>query len=566
MEKHSFTSPFKLQVEYSVNSANSAKMWREDDVKNNLSGQVRDILPTRRGEKQLLDRYHALLTLIKKDGVRREELAPIAPGYVTVKIKLFLEPFIKGSGDSGLLEGWIYAGKEIANTTVKINLTDALPFIASLYASLALVVLTVFGIGRGANRGFGRFKLKTINNNYNNKYIDYNRLNKLIDMLKKLASLDSEESPHVAEDAKKLLIDILKYLIDQADSIITLSRTRQGQKGSSYVNDLTCIPRLSVAINGVPLGATGKLNELSVVKSTYINPKSGTSINDAIEMIAIAVTKQYWKTNPRGPGLAYNTWPLGLPRGSKVMCACGIKNIDEECEKSRRKKIVRNNESVECMIKYGYYVLDSDMASKVGNVNCLPSRVCHVQVPSGCPATIEEITDRVVKIGFGREEKASDVRRQSMFILFPLPKDNSLIAVIPLYAKDLDLVSSAADKCYKDLRLYHVGGHFVEVNKNKKKPCCNVHVVELGYALNRVGSNVTSTTAGPCSGWQGCGCGSDPAGIMEAKTNVDVRISTGGSSSGRCPTLSSSVVPSNLYYKVLEVAYNSIVKLLKGKC
>ncbi len=131
------------------------------------------------------------------------------------------------------------------------------------------------------------------------------------------------------------------------------------------------------------------------------------SIDDAMSRIGECVNKAKWKGLSglplRSSGVNLHTWPLGLPRQARST---------------------------------GYLVYQGSLG------NCV------------APGQIKKIwKDNAVD-----SIKANEVRRQSMFIIFPLP--NGKIVMLPLPAYDLNLnIDDKAPKKYPKSTLYHVGKH-----------------------------------------------------------------------------------------------------------
>lgn len=120
--------------------------------------------------------------------------------------------------------------------------------------------------------------------------------------------------------------------------------------------------------------------------------------------------------------------------------------------------------------------------------------------------------------------KGQSIRHQSMFILFPLPpcssERSSLVAVLPFIALSLNLSidkgapyvahSKSRDhtKPGSRLHLLHLGGH----TGGKFPPCCNTHVVDVGYAIRQ--ADVKASLDPQLQKCKLCDCGRDTAGIQ----------------------------------------------------
>jgi len=151
---------------------------------------------------------------------------------------------------------------------------------------------------------------------------------------------------------------------------------------------------------------------LHPVHGVYVSRRTYDA-NKALDIIERSVLKIEWKRakgiNTQGSGANFHTWPLGLPRN------------------------MRNT---------GYLPLSPNNA---------PGSRCLNQ------STLESLWKSAVLYDI----KANTLRRQSMFIMFPLPPKNneSRIVVLPLPAYDTNLeVDDKSPKRY-DVKLFHVGKH-----------------------------------------------------------------------------------------------------------
>ncbi len=419
-----FKALFTLQVEPLTGNV---KPWDKRTI--HLSGQVRARLK-RKGVRGYPDRYNALLSRATSDEERPapQDLRPAMPGTVGFKLRV-------------LVNNCLY--KHLAGGNARLGGSPLnehrLQWITAFYAGLALVTPTILGLGRGANRGFGRFRVVEAVNRLHGK--PSKTVSEIIGLLK---NLSSEEQ----------LRSIINDLISLAEIATGSQRSARFAK----------IPLLVNTIN-----PPHKLQGLSlkVVDTPFVY-----SVDDAIEAIALAVLKQCWKPTFKATGVSYHTWPLGLPRGASVKCVGG-----------------RDDRQ-----RYGYYVFPLEIAQRIGNVECIHSNDIK---------RFDNESTKYLERRLGFKTSASNVRRQSMIVLFPLPGDHRRIAVLPFFASDLNLGVDSSGR--RDLVLYHVGGHFYG-----RKPCCNVHAVNVGYASSNPGRIPPSRKA---PSLRPCSCDWDDGGV-----------------------------------------------------
>lgn len=352
----SFASPFKINI-YVNQSKQQNLIW---DPSRNSKWNIYKLLSkdcinrNRRKYPRYPDRYSSLLSLGKKD---KRVLGPITPGQANIDVEVSLEPFALN------LDGVIKSKNSL------IELKRAFSNIVAFYIGLSLTVPTIFGLGKAANRGFGRFKLlssdfescilkeplKVIFGNANKIY------NKLSNLYKNIKGMQDVSKPNEAENYLKFSLKDLyemAYTIARSDIKNNTGQTVTLRRVPSLISSIEGIN------NGGSRGASG-LRGASVVESCIVN----NNIDDAIELIGACTLKHVLKCfHPRGSNqqeVVESVWVLGLPR--------------KHCWKERR-----------------------------------------------------------------------NPRRQSMFILFPLPK-SKFIVILPLYAKDAKLQSQLGDKCVKNV-------------------------------------------------------------------------------------------------------------------
>jgi len=313
------------------------------------------------------DRYNALLRRGRSEA-ERKFLRPAKPFSVSFEIEIFREDRRLEALFRSRLKGRTVEISRIINLMQKI-------FEESIY-----VALTLFGIGKGASRGFGRFWIR-------------------------------RELPR-CEDVQRHLDALLSSWEELLNLLSDLGLlTNKPQLQSGMIN--------------------GKVPHLGHLKGRlcqdYLKHVRG-NIDYKIERIAEAVLKASWKRKVRAKdGLSLHTWPLGLPRSSKIACAC------KPYDTMRRYN------------RYGYLV-----------------------VKGSKPYFCEHYCGRG-SIG------SADARRESMITFVPVEEG---ILVVPLFSLDvLDLINGSKGT------LYHVGGSFVRKKKGGS-PCCNRRFVSVDYAMS----------------------------------------------------------------------------------
>lgn len=261
----SFSSPFKLNVELN---------YVEPLV---LSG-IRD-----------REHYNRHITSIRQGSIKY-----INPGKVILKLVIQIDPFIcKLDGRIG-----------------KRSLKEVLPSMASFYASLALLTLTVLGVGKRVNRGFGRFMplepnlLRLLPFYCDRKIITISESRESNNGERVITILPDLIKAHNSKDAYDLLKKLLKSPIAEATRITGTSLPSGWQ--------LATIPSLVTATFGYNTSGDSKISGVRVVESKGIK-----TIDDAINAIARCVNEKnlsrmknfYKRLDP-----SRFAWVLGLPR------------------------------------------------------------------------------------------------------------------------------------------------------------------------------------------------------------------------------------------------------------
>ncbi|UXD22097.1 hypothetical protein IPA_01630 [Ignicoccus pacificus DSM 13166] len=366
VDSHQFGSPFHLIVK----NVRGAKKWRNA------------------GNRKAKDRYNAIL----RRNDKRMELAPAETGTVSFELHVSVDE----------------------DRLVLLELTPReIEILKEIFESSVLVALSLFGIGKAASRGFGRFWKKDEELTFE-KLIE--NVEKLLEHWKELLSKLKKS------DKLKIYKDEIELKDDYSKDIII-----------GKVPHLGFIPRIKTEFS----------NELFM--------RSRAPIDTKIEMIARAVLKSNWRRRSSGGGARFHTWPLGLPRSSKIKCTCY--GYDGNYQ------------------RYGYFV--TSMISPTREIACEHSRPCG---GSNIPTTED--------------------RHQSMVYFIPLKEG---IVIVPFFTdamKDELIFTRTARK------LYHVGGIFVE-----GKPCCNRRFISVSRVL--LGRDPIKFPEAR----EGCDCGSERLGI-----------------------------------------------------
>lgn len=294
----SFASPFKIHIEVKERGNYKSLMWEHP----NISEKVRSLFRSNKYWIQYADRYNTLLSRSKK--IDKRSLAPIRPEGIEITVEILLEPFALN------LDGTVYTKTSVSKGSN--NLRVALPKIAAFYSALASTVLTVFGMGKGVNRGFGRFKpVSGFENCIPDDLLwnsassnDYRSL--LRTLLDSLGNLEKKQISSKS-DAYKHIISALEELSRIAHEIIGQSPPEMGS--------LRRVPSLIGSAKGVQIPQSGRstrLEGVSVVESCV------NDIDDAIELIGACTLKHVLiQFRPRGsnqPSVEESVWVLGGPR------------------------------------------------------------------------------------------------------------------------------------------------------------------------------------------------------------------------------------------------------------
>lgn len=450
------SSPFILSVKV---ERLSAKGWRS------------------RYGRNALNRYGKLLTM-GRGSSKKEKLRPHEQGSIGLRLEIREAPYA-----SRLLDA-----ARLGDTP----LSDLYWRLAAFYAGMVITAPFLLGLGKASTRGFGRFKAEVYRIHDGLK--SGSKLKELVDNLSSLYNVKN------SDEATRLLHELLNMLIKLAEDATGMQRDKPG---------IGMIPRLINAIKPP--------SEIRHVRATVVKTRASDPV-DALEFIAAAVLKQTWKQYSKISGVNYHTWPLGLPRGSDIPCTCA----DSTHHKPRHESGLKQ--------RYGYIVLDTRIKSMygLGQNDCMANSACIEETREtrqgknkqiGVDALVEARIDLAVKVGNSvvtrrSNAKVKDIRHLSMIHLFPLPgtmngTQGTLVVVLPFMSFSLNLGLDNKVPHIEGYKLFHIGGHFI-IESGRPKPCCNAHVVDVGYVMSNV--NVPPPSASSLKG--SCSCDSDPGGIV----------------------------------------------------
>ena len=339
----------------------------------------------------------------------------------------------------------------------KVNKQDKTIVDAGLDLALLSIAATplILGLGKGANRGFGRFRPKNPENTEQNNKPPKSLCDRLKTETGKsaceaLASLSRGEGEQ--QEQQETLQEFL-------DGLVKLV----GGKGKGKCLNKHKIP-------WIPTTDTGMVRVVPY-RQAYSCRVKASCVNQAIAAIARASMKGEWKElcNDRNrPGTLYHTWLLGLPRSQKFpgnpkkeelrkswcriangLVINDIKFIEKyNCKKDEDIYRKLDNYAVRQKFKTGYLAVKETHSAIFAKLNYKAWR-CSDR-PRG---------NIVVKNW--SELGVEEPRRQSLIIAFPLPasaasqKPPVAVVAFPSY----DLLDYLTGDNNKGLVLYHAGPH-----------------------------------------------------------------------------------------------------------
>ncbi len=408
---------WKLESEYRrLNNKEIRNKINELLLKEAFNGGVNAILGVSRYE---------LATMAKVDERRqsRLRLIPILPGHVELEISVRVKRIPAGAGLDGLL--------------------CKLTVYAIVYA------LEVRGIGRGASRGFGRFKVEGA------KCPAEEHLEvEIKDLAGRL--VDPSKVRDAITDIHRRLVEGARALAVEENYRRALAavgagreptwRIRQGGKG--------LVARLAEPLENLRgcLTDYGGCTEVRVIDDALhpapvpiaymdrdeVRPRrvKAGDVYDALSAIGKAVLKSTWKkyslNTVTKPGVGFHTWILGLPRWQQ---------------------------------NTGYALLPGNYCKRKSE-NDLCSDNCCVSQDKLKP-------NRRVH----QRQSTPEGRRMSSIILYPLPNSTTIVIIAYASLGDHKLILSGSGSEWK-IKLYHVGRH----GKPKAK---GRHVVGVAFAASR---------------------------------------------------------------------------------
>jgi len=338
-------------------------------------------------------------------------LDPIKPDNVTFKAMLFMDI------------------DRLKSDSVRLYV-DRLVLV-KLAAGLLLTTPTVLGLGKAANRGFGRFIARDVKVG---NILDGGELD-IAELLKNLG----EECARGLDNCRRMVSRILDWLRTEVENIKKLAGVETGSSANK-------------------IGRAPNLNAVEVEARVFNRQMRDVSLlNSAIEAIGVASTKAKWKQVLR-PNMRPHVWPglnvhtefLGLPRSQKFPGGCA--------QASHDRKIVEDPR-----LRTGYRII---AGNNVGLEICIGHKLVR-RIAGDCQIIGVDDLD----IGDGR--------RQSMVIAFPAPSPDrgyrNEIPIIAILFKSLDMIDLFTGKRG---RLYHSGPFNV---RNKNKPCATI-LVDVAHA------------------------------------------------------------------------------------
>ncbi len=386
---------------------------------------------------KLLTVSRYILLGLGRSSQKRKSLLPVAPGHVRLTVSIDVK---KISG-------------------VNFEVLCKLVSYATIYA------LQVRGLGRGATRGFGRFRILTARNREFYCNLQEREQKEIIDIAEKL--LDPAHVKEAIQQIHTILIELVHSLVRQENSsgsreklvpslkpLSTPSPCNDGETAGVYVT----------VIRGAKHPAPVLPADLSRYSSLRTLKKPIKDVYDALSAIGAATTKATWKlgSNMRvtSPGIGFHTWILGFPRYNG-------------------------------RAKTGYVLSRSPCLGAEGSQRCRDN--CCLE------------KHRV---------RGGGERRQSPIMLYPMPEDPATIVLVA-YLSIEDHAKLLRENSGQFL--YHVGMHDYNPKRNHGQPPCR-HVVSVSYSSGLPSVDTPPQECYFCdndnrrTSW---GCGKDaPAGIL----------------------------------------------------
>ena len=327
------------------------------------------------GEEVRLSRY--TLATMGVGGEEAERRRPLSPGALRIRVKI-----LRRLGR--------HPGSERAPWLVGYDCLDG------LVAASTAFTLRILGIGQGASRGFGLFRVKALK-----------APPKAGPLLAGLQVLDKPGSVKEALATLRQAVEGLEQLLDC--SVRSDWKARRGS-GSLRAGTIDVGNVRVYSYQGKVKWLEGTIWRKLPKNSKGIPPSKLRGIHEALEVIGLATLKLSWKIRNgegRAGGGAYHTWILGLPRRQKVGRPVPCFGSAEEPPT-------------------GYLIESSEGGIRLGRAS-----------------------DGIYKVVREDGILFTEGRRESPLKLIPLDVEGRYIALIPIYPHDIaELVP----------RLYHAGG------------------------------------------------------------------------------------------------------------
>ncbi len=426
------------------------------------------VLTTSRMELSLIKITDLLKMFAEENRVYENEirkllgpLLPVPPEHMFIEIKVEI---------SRNFEAMVK--KYYANNPPSENVVCMLTLLALIYT------LMVKGIGRGANRGFGRFYIKEVKKV---KLLDEQSLVELQNIINKLKTDSAEAIKEALEKLHERIVESAKILADL--KVVHVGKCEGCSPGLKPINIIhkagSKVDAIQYAgvhgtsidvVDGAKHPAPVILKELS----GQFSKKPIYDVYDALSAIGRAFMKNVWKKYckvvnyyVKSSGIGFQSWIAGLPRSQSRARE----------DKSKRRRIVDT----------GYVLVRPEFITKIMKEASKSIQSCMLS------------TSSVVNVCLKREDIVIDFfnpgRRSSCIIAYPAyGKPDTIVVIAYITLKDHLQVLE---------QLYHVGRH------GKPQAPCR-HVVKVSWAASR--SKIAKPRHGTCLG---LGCGSDShAGII----------------------------------------------------
>ncbi|GBF09153.1 hypothetical protein apy_08780 [Aeropyrum pernix] len=342
------------------------------------------------GVKTLTVTRYKLLTMGKEDDRERSiRLQPVKPWGLNAFLKILRRP--------------------LPRSTIETRVLEEIDRLAILTTILSL---RVYGVGKGATRGFGRFRTEITRTG---RGVDERFIRDLRDLLR---GLDQGRGDRL-ESLVSITLESISRLADKKGVGDALGKINVRTYKIGRANK----DRLEGTY-----GNMFRRKERSK-RLQYLRKKRGVYL--ALESIALATLKNAWKTvlarNTIRGGGDLHTWILGLPRQQKLIKNCWPTRDGDK-------------------LPTGYAVVEYKNGREVPGRFVLVSSLRNVR----CSDPSEDPSDRIINI---YEVRVDPKRAQSPIILFPLNADDRQVVIAAVVHKHFT-------RDYLEVygQLYHLGG------------------------------------------------------------------------------------------------------------